>query len=99
MKLSAAPPISSSSLASPLPRLRSSLPLWFPRSSWAFTRESRRASIPTILAISPAWCFSIDANPGGRFVPNFDVSVVGELNLDLIFYGLPETLELDREHL
>jgi len=32
-------------------------------------------------------------------VPAFDVSVVGELNLDLIFYGLPETLELDREHL
>jgi sugar/nucleoside kinase (ribokinase family) len=32
-------------------------------------------------------------------VPNFDVSVVGELNLDLIFYGLPETLQLDREHL
>jgi sugar/nucleoside kinase (ribokinase family) len=32
-------------------------------------------------------------------VPNFDVSVVGELNLDLIFYGFPEILELDREHL
>ena len=32
-------------------------------------------------------------------MPNFDVSVVGELNLDLIFYGLPENLELDREHL
>ena len=32
-------------------------------------------------------------------MPKFDVSVVGELNLDLIFYGLPETLELDREHL
>ncbi|HKN23242.1 MAG TPA: carbohydrate kinase family protein, partial [Candidatus Acidoferrum sp.] len=29
----------------------------------------------------------------------FDVSVVGELNLDLIFYGLPEKLELEREHL
>jgi sugar/nucleoside kinase (ribokinase family) len=29
----------------------------------------------------------------------FDISVVGELNLDLILYGLPEKLELDREHL
>lgn len=28
-----------------------------------------------------------------------DVSVVGELNLDLILYGLPEKLELEREHL
>ncbi len=28
-----------------------------------------------------------------------DVSVVGELNLDLIFYGLPPELELEREHL
>ena len=30
---------------------------------------------------------------------NLDVSVVGELNLDIIFYGLPERLELEREHL
>jgi sugar/nucleoside kinase (ribokinase family) len=29
----------------------------------------------------------------------FDVSVVGELNLDIILSGLPENLELDREHL
>src|SRR6266849_10394844 len=29
----------------------------------------------------------------------FDLSVVGELNLDLILYGLPVELELDREHL
>ena len=29
----------------------------------------------------------------------FDVSVVGELNLDLVLYGLPGTFELDREHL
>lgn len=29
----------------------------------------------------------------------FDVSVVGELNLDLVLYGLPPELELDREHL
>jgi sugar/nucleoside kinase (ribokinase family) len=32
-------------------------------------------------------------------VASFDVSVVGELNLDLIFYGLPRELELEREHL
>jgi sugar/nucleoside kinase (ribokinase family) len=32
-------------------------------------------------------------------VGTFDVSVVGELNLDLIFYGLPEKLELEHEHL
>ncbi len=32
-------------------------------------------------------------------MPNFDVSVVGELNLDLIFYGLPQELVLEREHL
>lgn len=32
-------------------------------------------------------------------MPKFDVSVIGELNLDLIFYGLPQKLELDREHL
>src|SRR5262249_21689648 len=29
----------------------------------------------------------------------FDVSVVGELNLDLVLYGLPADFELDREHL
>jgi sugar/nucleoside kinase (ribokinase family) len=29
----------------------------------------------------------------------FDLSVVGELNLDLVLYGLPEELEFDREHL
>src|ERR1051326_3090478 len=32
-------------------------------------------------------------------MPKFDVSVVGELNLDLIFFGLPARLELEREHL
>ena len=32
-------------------------------------------------------------------MPTFDVSVVGELNLDLILSGLPPTIELDREHL
>ena len=32
-------------------------------------------------------------------MPSVDVSVVGELNLDIIFYGLPEKLELEREHL
>jgi sugar/nucleoside kinase (ribokinase family) len=32
-------------------------------------------------------------------VPKFDVSVVGELNLDLIMAGLPPAIELDREHL
>ena len=32
-------------------------------------------------------------------MPQFDVSVIGELNLDLIFYGLPEQLVLEREHL
>jgi len=30
---------------------------------------------------------------------DFDVSVVGELNLDLILSGLPPAIELDREHL
>lgn len=29
----------------------------------------------------------------------FDVSVIGELNLDIIFYGLPQELVLEREHL
>lgn len=29
----------------------------------------------------------------------FEVSVIGELNLDLIFYGLPQNLILEREHL
>jgi sugar/nucleoside kinase (ribokinase family) len=29
----------------------------------------------------------------------FDVSVIGELNLDLILYGLPQNLVLEREHL
>lgn len=28
-----------------------------------------------------------------------DVSVIGELNLDLILYGLPQNLVLEREHL
>jgi sugar/nucleoside kinase (ribokinase family) len=30
---------------------------------------------------------------------SFDVSVIGELNLDLILYGLPAALTLEREHL
>ncbi len=30
---------------------------------------------------------------------SFDVSAIGELNLDLIFYGLPQQLELEREQL
>ena len=29
----------------------------------------------------------------------FDISVVGELNLDLVLYGLPGRMDLDREHL
>jgi sugar/nucleoside kinase (ribokinase family) len=29
----------------------------------------------------------------------FELSVVGELNLDLVLYGLPEKLDFDREHL
>jgi sugar/nucleoside kinase (ribokinase family) len=32
-------------------------------------------------------------------VATFDVSVIGELNLDLILYGLPPELTLEREHL
>ena len=32
-------------------------------------------------------------------MPNFDVSVIGELNLDLILYGLPTELVLEQEHL
>jgi sugar/nucleoside kinase (ribokinase family) len=32
-------------------------------------------------------------------MPAFDVSVVGELNLDMIMSGLPSDLELDREYL
>jgi len=32
-------------------------------------------------------------------LPTFDVSVVGELNLDLIFYGLPPELKLEHEHI
>src|SRR5215475_440324 len=31
--------------------------------------------------------------------PIVDLSVVGELNLDLVLYGLPEHLEREREHL
>ena len=30
---------------------------------------------------------------------SFDVSVIGELNLDLILYGLPQELKLEHEHL
>ena len=30
-------------------------------------------------------------------MPDFGVCVVGEINLDLILYGLPKVLELDRE--
>jgi len=32
-------------------------------------------------------------------MPAFDVSVVGELNLDMIMSGLPKAMELDREYL
>ena len=32
-------------------------------------------------------------------MPAYDVSVIGELNLDLILYGLPPELVLEREHL
>jgi sugar/nucleoside kinase (ribokinase family) len=42
------------------------------------------------------WCFSISVTPASH---KFDVAVVGELNLDLILSGLPEHLQLDREHL
>ncbi|HEY5068531.1 MAG TPA: carbohydrate kinase family protein, partial [Candidatus Acidoferrum sp.] len=34
-----------------------------------------------------------------RSPAKFDVSVVGELNLDIILSGLPEKLQLDHEHL
>ncbi|HWJ47884.1 MAG TPA: hypothetical protein VNS62_09535, partial [Candidatus Udaeobacter sp.] len=30
-------------------------------------------------------------------MPRFDVTIAGELNLDLILYGLPEQLEPERE--
>ncbi|PYV63518.1 MAG: ribokinase, partial [Acidobacteria bacterium] len=30
-------------------------------------------------------------------MPNFDVTIAGELNLDLILYGLPEQLPPERE--
>lgn len=36
---------------------------------------------------------------GNQPVASFDVSVIGELNLDLILYGLPPALTLEREHL
>src|SRR6266513_3429505 len=36
---------------------------------------------------------------GDCAVKRFDISVVGELNADLILYGLPATLEPEREHL
>ena len=32
-----------------------------------------------------------------RLVTTFDISVIGELNLDLILYGLPDELVLERE--
>jgi sugar/nucleoside kinase (ribokinase family) len=32
-------------------------------------------------------------------MPDFDVSVVGELNLDMIMHGVPKVLEFDREYL
>ena len=32
-------------------------------------------------------------------MPTFDVSVIGELNLDLILYGLPQEFVLEHEHL
>ena len=28
---------------------------------------------------------------------SFDVSIAGEINLDLILYGLPETMPVERE--
>jgi len=31
--------------------------------------------------------------------PKFDLSVVGELNLDLVLYGLPDPFEFDREYI
>src|SRR5205823_7183189 len=36
---------------------------------------------------------------GDCAVKRFDISVVGELNADLILYGLPAALEPEREHL
>jgi sugar/nucleoside kinase (ribokinase family) len=35
--------------------------------------------------------------PDGGFVARFDVTIAGELNLDLILYGLPEDLPPERE--
>jgi sugar/nucleoside kinase (ribokinase family) len=34
---------------------------------------------------------------GSESAPRFDVTIAGEINLDLILYGLPEHLPLDRE--
>jgi sugar/nucleoside kinase (ribokinase family) len=42
--------------------------------------------------LTPAKC----GNQEGR-VPQFDVAIAGELNLDLILYGLPEALPPERE--
>src|ERR1700686_4222330 len=36
---------------------------------------------------------------GDHGVKRFDISVLGELNCDLILYGLPPVLEPEREHL
>src|SRR5436190_24108123 len=32
-------------------------------------------------------------------MPKFDITIAGELNLDLIFYGVPEELAREREYL
>jgi sugar/nucleoside kinase (ribokinase family) len=34
---------------------------------------------------------------GGMSVPRFDVTIAGEINLDLILYGLPERMPVERE--
>src|SRR5271163_2340083 len=35
--------------------------------------------------------------PGTKAEPRFDVTIAGEINLDLILYGLPEQMPVERE--
>src|ERR1700739_411975 len=72
--------------------------IFCPDSSWDCTPVLQRNWIPTIPGTSVEWSCSktkiLGKNPR---MPQFDVTIAGELNLDLILYGLPAELPEERE--
>jgi hypothetical protein len=84
-----------------VPEVALLVPFIVPAQLSDFTLASRKVSIQTSPGILAG--FHSGLAPDGKSPMTeshkFDLSVVGELNLDLVLYGLPVELELDHEHL